>query len=78
VARASPAARGAAATIAALAVAAASNALLQTMVVPAIGVLARDLDASPTAATWVLTAFICGDVDTCGAARRCEPPAHRW
>jgi MFS family permease len=31
---------------------------MQTLVVPAIGVLARDLDASPTAATWVLTAFL--------------------
>jgi MFS family permease len=39
-------------------VAAVSNALMQTLVVPAIGVLARDLDASPTAATWVLTAFL--------------------
>ena len=38
--------------------AAVSNALMQTLVVPAIGVLARDLDASPTAATWVLTAFL--------------------
>ena len=57
-ARASPAARGASATIAALAVAAASNALMQTLVVPAIGVLARDLAASPGAATWVLTAFL--------------------
>jgi MFS family permease len=51
-------ARAASATIAALAVAAASNALMQTLVVPAIGVLARDLDASPAAATWVLTAFL--------------------
>jgi MFS family permease len=57
-ARASPVARGASATIAALAVAAVSNALMQTLVVPAIGVLAKDLDASPTAATWVLTAFL--------------------
>jgi Major Facilitator Superfamily len=58
VARASPVVRAASATIAALAVAAVSNALMQTLVVPAIGVLARDLDASPTAATWVLTAFL--------------------
>jgi MFS family permease len=42
----------------ALAVAAVSNALMQTLVVPAIGVLARDLDASPGVATWVLTAFL--------------------
>src|SRR4029453_11688546 len=56
--RASPAARGAFMTNAALAVAAVSNALMQALVVPAIGVLARDLDASPTAATWVLTAFL--------------------
>jgi MFS family permease len=39
-------------------VAAVSNALMQTLVVPAIGVLAADLGASPTAATWVLTAFL--------------------
>jgi MFS family permease len=58
VARASPAARGSSATIAALTVAAVSNALMQTLVVPAIGVLAKDLDASPMAATWVLTAFL--------------------
>jgi MFS family permease len=45
-------------TIAALAVAAGSNALMQTLVVPAIGVLAQDLGASPRAATWVLTAFL--------------------
>src|SRR4030095_1498941 len=56
--RASPAARGASLTIVALAVAAVSNALMQTLVVPAIGVLARDLDASPGVATWVLTAFM--------------------
>jgi MFS family permease len=56
--RAGPAVRGASATIAALAVAAVSNALMQTLVVPAIGVLAEDLDASPVAATWVLTAFL--------------------
>jgi MFS family permease len=31
---------------------------MQTLVVPAIGVLARDLDASPAATTWVLTAFL--------------------
>jgi MFS family permease len=39
-------------------VAAVSNALMQTLVVPAIGVLAKDFGASPTAATWVLTAFL--------------------
>jgi MFS family permease len=31
---------------------------MQTLVVPAIGVLAADLGASPGAATWVLTAFL--------------------
>jgi MFS family permease len=31
---------------------------MQTLVVPAIGVMAQDLDASPIAATWVLTAFL--------------------
>jgi MFS family permease len=41
-----------------VAVAAGSNAVLQTLVVPAIGVLAGDLDASPAAATWVLTAYL--------------------
>jgi MFS family permease len=58
VARASPAASRASLTITALAVAAVSNALMQTLVVPAIGVLRQDLDASPAAATWVLTAFL--------------------
>jgi MFS family permease len=31
---------------------------MQPLVVPAIGVLRQDLDASPGAATWVLTAFL--------------------
>jgi MFS family permease len=57
-ARASLAASRASLTIAALAVAAVSNALMQTLVVPAIGVLARDLEASHAAATWVVTAFL--------------------
>jgi pimeloyl-ACP methyl ester carboxylesterase len=56
--RASAVASRASLTIAALAVAAGSNALMQTLVVPAIGVLAQDLGASPRAATWVLTAFL--------------------
>jgi MFS family permease len=56
--RASAAATSASLAIAALAVAAVSNALMQTLVVPAIGVLAQDLDAGAGAATWVLTAFL--------------------
>ena len=45
-------------TLAILAVACTSFALLQTMVVPALPVLQRELDTTTTWATWVLTVFL--------------------
>jgi len=45
-------------TLAVLAVAALSYALLQTMVVPALPEIQRELDASTTAVTWVLTVYL--------------------
>jgi EmrB/QacA subfamily drug resistance transporter len=45
-------------TLAVLAVAALSYALLQTMVVPALPAIQRDLDASTTSVTWVLTVYL--------------------
>jgi EmrB/QacA subfamily drug resistance transporter len=45
-------------TLAVLAVAALSYALLQTMVVPALPAIQRELDASTTAVTWVLTVYL--------------------
>ena len=45
-------------TLAVLAVAALSYALLQTMVDPALPVIQRELDASTTSVTWVLTVYL--------------------
>jgi EmrB/QacA subfamily drug resistance transporter len=45
-------------TLAILAVACTSYALLQTMVIPALPVIQRDLDTTTTWATWVLTVFL--------------------
>src|SRR3954466_1981730 len=44
--------------LAVLVLAAISFALAQTLVVPALPALARSLDASPSAASWVLTGFL--------------------
>jgi EmrB/QacA subfamily drug resistance transporter len=45
-------------TFAVLALAAATFAVLQSLVAPALPEIQRDLDASATAATWVLTAYL--------------------
>ncbi len=45
-------------TLAVLAVAALSYALLQTMVAPALPAIQRELDASTTSVTWVLTVYL--------------------
>jgi EmrB/QacA subfamily drug resistance transporter len=45
-------------TLAVLALAALSYALLQTMVAPALPEIQRDLDASTTSVTWVLTVYL--------------------
>jgi len=45
-------------TFAALAIAAATFAVLQSLVAPALPEIQRDLDASATSATWVLTAYL--------------------
>jgi EmrB/QacA subfamily drug resistance transporter len=45
-------------TLAVLAVAALSYALLQTMVAPALPAIQRELDTSTTAVTWVLTVYL--------------------
>ena len=45
-------------TFAALALAAATFAVLQSLVAPALPEIQRDLDASATATTWVLTAYL--------------------
>jgi EmrB/QacA subfamily drug resistance transporter len=45
-------------TLAVLAVAALSYALLQTMVAPALPAIQRELEASTTAVTWVLTVYL--------------------
>ncbi|WP_129839259.1 MFS transporter [Streptomyces sp. RFCAC02] len=44
--------------LAALVAAVAGYALMQTLVVPALGLLGEELDASPTWTAWVLTAFL--------------------
>jgi EmrB/QacA subfamily drug resistance transporter len=45
-------------TFALLALAGAAFALLQSLVVPALGTIERDLHASPTAGAWILTAYL--------------------
>jgi MFS family permease len=45
-------------TLAVLAVAALSYALLQTMVAPALPAIQRELDTTTTAVTWVLTVYL--------------------
>src|ERR687884_1214313 len=45
-------------TLAVLALAALSYALLQTMVAPALPAIQHELDASPTTVTWVLTVYL--------------------
>jgi MFS family permease len=45
-------------TFAVLALAGAAFALLQSLVVPALGTIERDLHASPTAGAWIITAYL--------------------
>src|SRR5205085_11172122 len=45
-------------TFALLALAGAAFALLQSLVVPALGAIERDLHASPTAGAWIITSYL--------------------
>jgi predicted MFS family arabinose efflux permease len=45
-------------TFALLALAGAAFALLQSLVVPALGTIERDLHTNPTAGAWIITAYL--------------------